>query len=166
MIFITLFFLRILWAIQGLLCFYINFKIIFCGFYPGFFHNTASALGLRVGDILCASFQNLVFISYSLVSLPKVSPASPSKSNVLGTHLLGERSQSRGTQGGAWIPCSLWRTSKIILLCMRCPSGAIGLVYTPSMSLFLISFWLLFLIFSCGISFLLDFRLFSSVFAL
>ena len=60
--FITLFFLRILWAIQGFSCFYINFRSIFCGFDPGFFHITASALGLGVGDILCAFFQNLVFI--------------------------------------------------------------------------------------------------------
>ena len=71
---------------------------------------TASALGLGVDDILCASFQDLVFISYSLVGLPKVSPASPSKSNVLGAHLLGAKSQSWGTQCGAWIPCSLERT--------------------------------------------------------
>ena len=130
---------------------------------PGFFHITASALGLGVDDILCASFQDLVFISYSLVGLPKVSPASPSKSNVLGAHLLGAKSQSWGTQCGAWIPCSLERTWAIILPFMCCSSGAIGLVYTPSMSLLLISFGLLLKIFSCGISFMLDFRLFSSI---
>lgn len=53
------------------------------------FKLTASALGPRVGGILCVSFKSGVFISHSPLALSKSKPDwPPSEPVILGAHLL------------------------------------------------------------------------------
>ena len=51
---------------------------------PGSFQLTASALGPGACEILCVPFKSGVYISYSPLAFPKISPSGPQSHTFLG----------------------------------------------------------------------------------
>ena len=131
------------------------------------FQTTASALGLRVCEILYVSFKSEIYFPQPSGS-PQSKPCWPSKLNVLGACLPGTGPPGWGPWCGAQTPSSLGRTSTvgIILPFMGHHPGGLGLDYTASPPLLPVSLWFLLYIFGCRRSFLLVFGSFSLVLAL
>ena len=79
---------------------------------PSFFKITASALGPRVCEVLCAPFKSGVFISHSPPALLKVSPAGLQRQRFWGLVFLdkvlpGVGPLGWGAQCGTWAPLLL-----------------------------------------------------------
>ena len=139
------------------------------GSNQGSFWITALALRPRTYEVLCAPFKNGV-------SFPQRSDSSectlcwPSRANVVGFVFPVQDFQFGEPQlevCGVQIPCSLGRTSEVVIILpfVGHPCGGIVLNCTASLSLLLV--WLRFLyVFSCRRSSLLAFWSFSSILAL
>ena len=91
-----------------------------------------------------------------------------SKPNILRAHLLGAGPLGWGTQCGYWTPLLLGEKLSIviILLFVAHLPGGIGLEYSTSMPLLLISLWFLLYIFSCRRFFSARFQSFLSIVSL
>lgn len=79
-----------------------------------FFQITASALSPGVYEILCAPFNSGISISHRPDS-PENKPHWPSKPKILGSRLPSAEPRGWGAQWGACTPCSLGRTSTIVI---------------------------------------------------
>ena len=85
------------------------------GFDLGYFQITAFSMGPRVCKILCVPFKSRVYISHSLLVLPKIrSMASKhSEGSSSSTGPLGWEAQC-----GTWTTCSLGRAQLFFCLCI------------------------------------------------
>ena len=80
---------------------------------PDSFYITASVLGLGTCEILCVPLRaEFLFPSASGSLMHRFH--WPSKPDVLGTQFPRQEPQP-GSQSGAWIPCSLGRTSVVVI---------------------------------------------------
>ena len=117
---------------------------------------------------LCAPFKSRVLFSYSPLALPYASPAGLQSLAFRGLITPVQDPQAGEPNAGLrpltpWgEPLQLWLFS---CLWIACPRG-MNLDSTVSPLLLPISLWFLLCIFSCGKSFLLVFRSFSSIVAL
>ena len=82
---------------------------------PEFFQTTVSALGPTVREIVCAPFKSGVSISHSPLDHVKVSPSGLQSHTFWGLHFLLSY-PSWGAQYGTQTPCSLGRTSAVVIM--------------------------------------------------
>ena len=137
------------------------------GSHPGSFQITASALGLRVCEILCAPFKNRVYFLQPSGS-PESKPHWPSESNVLRAYLPSTWPPGWGAQCGAQIPWDLGRSCAIVTILQFVDYSPVGVSLYDLLSLPLLpilSYFLLYIL-SCRRSFLLVFKSSSSIVAL
>ena len=136
--------------------------------WPGSFQITASVLGHRGCEILCASFKSGVSISYSPLALLKVSTVGLQSQMFRELIFLVQDPCGWGAWCGAWTPHSLGRISAVVIILpfVGHPRKSMGLDYTTSLPFLIVLSWFLLCNFSCRRSFLLVFMSFSSIVAL
>ena len=125
---------------------------------PFSFQFTASVPGHRACEVFKALWKQTH--SYSPSALPYAS-VTDFQNKMSGSHFSMTGSMDWGALWRTWAPCSLERTSAIviILLYVSCLPGCVSFDYTESLSLLPFSLWFLLHISACGKSFLTIFRL-------
>ena len=116
--------------------------------HSSFFQTTASALSPGVYEILCVPFNSRISISHSPDS-PENKPHWPSKPKILGAHLPSAEPRGWRAPWGGCTPCSLGRTSTIVIILALLSHLPWGLAYAlPLLLLPILSYFLLYIL-SC-----------------
>ena len=125
-------------------------------------------LGVTVCNVLLITFKSGVSTTHRPVVLLNISPTDLQCQIFWGFLFLVQDPHSGDPSCGAWIPCSLGRTTVIIALfpLVGWLPRAMGLDHMCLCPPLPILLWLLLYLFSCRWSFLLVFRLFSWIVAL
>ena len=120
------------------------------GSEPGSFQIPAAPLSPRAREILCAPSKSGVSVSYNPLGHLKVSPTGLQSQMLWGLVFPSAGSSGSRARCGAQTPCSLWKTSAIvIILPFVCfPSRSMGLDYTLTLPLLPILLWFVLIGFS------------------
>ena len=136
------------------------------GSYPGFFQISASALGPRACEILCALFKSGVSIPHIPLDLPKVRPISFQSQMFWGLIFQVQDPFPEPPWCGAQVTHSLGRTSATLIILLFVGHTPRGMNLDYITSLFFCSLVVAPSLFSCRRSLLLVFWLFLSIVAL